>query len=347
MQGERTEAGAGRAIEAAWARRHGASASAGPQRETTAVGSGSDAGAKPEADRPPTDDDGQQGGIAGPGYPVADRDGTEPGAIEELENDGWADLDLDGDDEGPMDDGDPGPGGVPGAGLAPPEAGRLSIEEEPFDTSILPDAHAEKAAWNRARLAAAEPGAFGGPEQGDDPALDPAARSVPAPDLDPDLPVRGEGAERLGDIAGTGGGAGEEGRRMGLGRRGTETQHGDLSLRPEHEELDPDVIPEVALGEQVGAFEDEGTVIPEGGPVLPEHRDFLQDGADEEIPLEERLLDGEGEDPSFAGGEIGTVESLEPEDLNETDDITRSFEETRADLNDSADGNERHGGRDD
>jgi hypothetical protein len=358
MQGK-PKAGAGRAIEAAFARQRGlggggsAGGDAEARSESSAVNRQS--GGPSSGAEDGTGD--QQAGIAGPGYPVADRDGADPGEMQNLENDEWADMDLDGDDEGAMDDGDGG--GTLRAELAPPEAGGLSIEEEPFDTSILSGTREDKAAWNRERLKAAAPGEFGGPEQADDPALDPDSGAGRAgQDRDDPRLQTGEadeaelstdparlGAQGRGGNTGFGGDVGQDRdeRRQGLGSRGTEAGHGRMSLRPEDERLDPDFEGEVALGEEMAMPEDGGTQLPDPDPFLPEHRDFRQDGADDEIPLEERLIAGEGEDPSFLGGEIGTVESLEPEDLNETDDIATDFEDMRDRLNDSMDGNERHG----
>jgi hypothetical protein len=112
---------------------------------------------------------------------------------------------------------------------------------------------------------------------------------------------------------------------------------GELAAR--HTGRDPE-HGRVALSEEVGAFRDDSAVLRGPQPFLPEHRNFLEGELDDNIPLEERLLDGGGEDPSFYLGEVGFAEDLEMEQLNATtDDISNAFEDQRF-ANDAGDGNE-------
>lgn len=336
--------------------------------------------------------------IEGPGYPAEDMDDEDDldgdedeGLLSDDEDDGRDDefsevADIDADVQA----------------VAPPELGDAPIEDEDGDTSILGDGHADKAAWNRRRIAAmqdteAEPDVgdtFGSQAvlgHGDTPdvlssdlSLLPGGRTpgssedmgygggAPSEDVDPDVPGLDTGDGRLDELTegtnddaqdqledaadaldddtnddlGTAGAPGRQARaddadvRAQLSPSSPGTGHGGGGyLGHADGDASPEALDRMALGEEVGAFRDDSVLLSDGTPFLPEHRDFLDGGMDDDIPLEERLLDGGGEDPSFALGETGFAEDLEMEDLNETDDISNRFEDQRV-ADDSMDGNE-------
>lgn len=254
--------------------------------------------------------------MQGAGYPSEDRDDVDP----EDEEDG-PDLDED-DDEDEFDDGDDETLNV-GAQVAP-EEGPVPIEEEVLDLSLL-EANVDKAAWNRERVAhlqeAEDAGETPNPRNPSDaPAIAPTG-SVGS------FGTGGEGSEP--DL-----GVGAPNERVDPGIPGLETGDGIL------DELEDrtDVREQEHIEDAVDGL-DASMRLPDGQPDLPEHRFEPDDG----ISLEEQLVARDGED-SLLGTEVGFVEDLEPERLNEDDNVSRRFEDDRDRLSDSMDGNERRGG---
>lgn len=377
-----------------------------PQQAQVASGPAAGASAGTSSGNPRSADAGpQETTIEGPGYPSEDMDDVD----EEM-----GDEDFDPDEDEGLLSGDEDDDEVDEfsdiadvdddvQALAPPELGDAPIEEEVGDTSILGDGHADKAAWNRERVAAmqaqevnAETDTFGSqavlghgetpdvlvadlallPEAGLSGGRTPGSSEdmgygggAPNEDVDPDVPGLDTGDGMLDDLTeGTDDDAqdqledaadalddpepGDAAHAPGRQARADDpliraqmmpsspgTGHGDTGeLGAKSGGKDPE-HGRVALGEEVGAFRDDSVVLTDGTPFLPEHRSFLEGEMDDDIPLEERLLDGGGEDPSFALGEVGFAEDLEMEDLNQTDNISSRFEDQRV-ADDSMDGNE-------
>ena len=282
------------------------------------------------------------GGAEGP--PLVGADPDDEDDDEEAIGD---EMDDEDDDDEEMDDEEEGLQLGEGATMAPLEAGDMSIEDEPFDTSILPDAHAGKAAWNRERLAA-----MPADDEGVSLARTPGSSEdmgygggAPNEDVDPDLPGLDTGDGMLDDLAGDV----EEDEDAHV-----EDAAGALDASGG---VDVDALSAMAdaiLGEDddfadLGQDRDRGAGGRIAGATLLEHpdgqftpsdNDDLDEGA---VPREDLILAGEGEDPMFAGVEMGVMDGLDMEGLNETDDIARDLEDQRADMDDAASGNERQG----
>lgn len=269
-------------------------------------------------------DDGQEDSIEGPGYPAEDMDDLEDDEDDESDPEGLETGDgmleelmvpPGGDALGGDRDADPNLNGGHGISMQAPEEGPVPIEDEPTDLSIIGHGHEDKAAWNRERVAHLQ-------EIEDDEA--PARETA-----------TGSG---LGGAAVAGVAEGFEG-----GLASPTLDQGDDAFDAELSE-EEEILGDIALDDLPGDLREDATIMdPDDGPMLPEHRELPED----DLLLEERLVATPGEDPLVAGAEFGTVEDLEAEDSNMTDDISRDFEDQRDSLSDSMDGNERRGGVED
>jgi hypothetical protein len=342
-------AGAGRAVNAAFNRRR-PEGSPAPRTETT----------------------GQQDlRIEGAGYPSEDMDDVDPEGDETADDDGYRDEDEDdveeedddgyrvkeeeqgletgdgqlpelmperdslasslepgggqleqllvppsGDALGGDRDSDPNLNGGHGISMIAPEEGPIRIEDEPTDTSIIGHGHEDKAAWNRDRV----------------------AHLQDIEDEEGDLRDATSEAMGLGGAAVSGELPGWEG-----GTASTVLAQGvDPEFNDELSEME-EVLGDMRLDDAADVLDDESINDPNNTPFLPEHRDL----PDDNMAIEERLIATEGEDILSSGPELGVVEELEGEDLNQTDSISRTYEDTREFMDDAMEGNERRGGVED
>lgn len=322
------QAGAGRAISAAFSR----------NRTTPAAGGGGLGGSARDEQKK---EDGQQEDFQGAGYPTEDRDDVDPEDPEEdaLEDDEDDDLEDDdgriheegletgdgmleelmtppgGDALGGDRDTDPNLNGGHGIRMQAPEEGPVPIEAEPTDLSIVGHGHEGKAAWNRERVAHLQ-------EMEND-----------------ERDVRDGTAEQAG-LGGAAVAGALEGWERGIASptldQGDDVFDAELSEESE-------VLGDMRLGDAADVLRDASLTGPDNRPFLPEHREL----PDEDRPIEERLIATDGEDALSAGAEIGVAGDLEMEDLNQTDTITRRFEEQRDSMDSAMDGNERRGGVED
>lgn len=265
--------------------------------------------------------------------------GADPDDDDEDEIGSDDDDDLD-DDEGmdEVEDDDEGMT-LDSAATAPLEAGDMAIEDEPFDTSILGDGHADKAAWNRERLASLptddDAGRGRTPGSSEDMGY---GGGAPNEDVDPDLPGLDTGDGMLDDLADET--EEEEDDHLsdaasGLDDEDPKAHMADAILGDDGEFSDFGADPDRGAGGRVAS--DALTIDPDGQPELFGNGD-LDDG---DMSPEDLIIAVDGEDPLLAGVELGFLEELDMEGLNETDDISRDLEDQRADMDDSASGNER------
>ncbi|WP_210527069.1 hypothetical protein [Rubellimicrobium arenae] len=359
------QAGAGRAINAAFSRRRPEDATA-PQAETTGQqdlrieGAGypsedrddvdpvapeeDEDGYRDDDNDPDTfdedeDDDGYRRGSDAPGletgdgqlqemmpdsdsFPVAgggaaDRSGDAPGLetgdgqLEELM------VPPGGDALGGDRDTDPNLNGGHGIRMNAPEEGEVPIEDEDTDGSIIGHGHEDKAAWNRERVAHLQD-----LENDERDLRDATSESAGV-----------GGAVLAGALEGW-----EGGDASTVVAQGVDDEF-DPELS-EEEEIAGDMTIEGMAGDILA---DDSIIDPNNTPFLPEHRDL----PDDNLSLEEKLIATPGEDPLSAGAEVGVNEEMEAEDLNQTDSISRLYEDTREFLDDAMAGNERKGGVED
>ena len=323
--------GAGRAVNAAFSR----------NRTMPAGGGGGLAGDARDGRK----SDQQQEDLQGAGYPTEDRDDVDPkpgqgdqdgyrtedDEVETEDDDGYrrneeaegletGDGMLEelmvppgGDKLGGDRDTDPNLNGGHGIRMRAPEEGPVPIEDEPTDLSIVGHGHEDKASWNRDRISMLQ-----GMENDERDTRDATSEAV------------GLGGAAVAGVA--------EGWEGGIASRtldqGDDAFDDELS---EEEEVLGDLavedMPEDVLG-------DDSIRDPNNTPFLPEHRDL----PDDNLSLEELLVATPGEDVLSSGAEIGVNEEMEAEDLNQTDSISRTFEDTREFMDDAMDGNERRGG---
>lgn len=251
-------------------------------------------------------------GRTGPGRRADEAPGLETGdgQLEEL-------LDPPGgDDLGGDRDSDPNLNGGHGISMTAPEEGPIPIEDEPTDTSIIGHGHEDKAAWNRERVAHLQD-------------IEDDEREV--------RPATSE-ALGLGGAALAGSLEGWEGGNASVTLEEANDPEFDDELSEEEE-----VLGDMRLDDAQDVLDDESVNDPNNMPFLPEHRDL----PDDNVSIEERLIGTDGEDSISAGAELGVVEELEMEDLNETDNISQAFEDQRLTMDDAAEGNERRGGVED
>ncbi|MBP1805747.1 hypothetical protein [Rubellimicrobium aerolatum] len=324
-------AGAGRAINAAFSRR------------------------RPDEPAPQVLTTGQQDTrIEGPGYPSEDRDDVDPEDGPEDEEDDLDDDDLDAEDDiddegaeleededgyrrggeapgletgdGQLDelmvppggdalggdrDTDPNLNGGHGIVMTAPEEGPIPIEDEPTDTSIIGHGHEDKAAWNRERIAHLQ-------------------------DLENDERDLRDATSESAGVGGAVLAGAAEGWEGGDASPTIPTDDRfDAELSEEEE-----VLGDLRLDDAGDVMGDDSIVDPNNTPFLPEHRDL----PDDNLSLEEQLIATPGEDILSSGAEIGVNEEMEAEDLNQSDSISRLYEDTREFLDDSMAGNERKGG---
>ena len=248
-------------------------------------------------------------GRTGPGRRADEAPGLETGdgQLEEL-------LDPPGGDAlGGDRDSDPNLNGGHGIQMTAPEEGPIAIEDEPTDLSIIGHGHEDKAAWNRDRVAHLQ-------------------------DIEDDeREVRPATSESLGLGGAALAGAldGWEGGNASATLEQSNDPEFDDELSEEEE-----VLGDLRLEDAQDVLDDESVNDPNNMPFLPEHRDL----PDDNVSIEERLIATDGEDSISAGAELGVVEELEMEDLNETDNISQAFEDQRLAMDDAAEGNERRGG---
>ena len=284
--------------------------------------------------------DGQQDRFQGAGYPTEDRDDVDPKPgrgdedVTRREDDGGTrrgeeaegletgdgmleDLMTPpgGDDLGGDRDTDPNLNGGHGIRMRAPEEGPIPIEDEPTDLSVIGHGHEDKAAWNRDRVAHLQ---------------------------------EMENDER--DIRpGTSGQAGLGGAALGGVLEGWEGGNASPTIDQGDDEFDAElseeeeVLGEMQLEDAGDVLDDDSIVDPNNTPFLPEHRDH----PDPDMSIEERLLATPGEDVLSSGPEVGVLEELDMEDLNETDNIEEAWEAARSGMDDAMDGNERRGGVED
>lgn len=316
-------AGAGRAINAAFSR-----------NRTTPAGSGGGVAGSARDD--------QQEDFQGAGYPSEDMDDLDP---EDDDDDDLDEGDGDGEEEGyQLDPEGAGPGletreamleelmvppggdrlggdrdtdpnlnGGHGIRLRAPEEGPIPIEDEPTDTSIIGHGHEDKAHWNRDRVAHLQE------LENDERDL----RDATSEDVG------------LGGAALSGAAQGWQG-----GIASPTLDQGDPAFDDELSE-EEEVLGDATIDDLPEDVRDDESVFdPNNTPFLPEHRDL----PDDNLSLEEKLIATPGEDILSSGPEVGVNEELEAEDLNQTDDISRSYEDTREFLDDAQEGNERRGG---
>ncbi|TNC50163.1 hypothetical protein FHG66_09405 [Rubellimicrobium rubrum] len=328
-------AGAGRAINAAFSRRRPEGEPA-PQVQTTGQ---------------------QDTRIEGAGYPSEDRDDVDP-EIETEDDDGYrdADNDLDNDDDaedaeeadedgyrtsddteaetlganpdalqdvlvppggdalGGNRDTDPNLNGGHGIQMTAPEEGPVPIEDEPTDLSIIGHGHEDKAAWNRERVAHLQD-------------LENDERDL----RDATSEDAGVGGAVLGGVM-----QGWEG-----GDASPTIDQGDDPTFDSELSEEEEVLGDMAIDDMAEDVMEDGSIRdPNNMPFLPEHRAM----PDDNLSLEEQLIATPGEDVLSSGAEIGVNEELEAEELNQTDSISRTYEDTREFLDDSMAGNERKGG---
>jgi hypothetical protein len=333
------EVGAGRAINAAFSR----------NRTTPAAGGGGIGG-----DAQASDDDGQQEDFQGAGYPTEDMDDVDPRDEDDAteDDDGYRDEDEDEDDvEEEDDDGyrvnedaegletgdgmleelmvppggdalggdrntDPNLNGGHGIRMNAPEEGPMPIEDEPTDLSIIGHGHEGKAAWNRERIAMLQ-----GMENDERDTRDATSEAV------------GLGGAAVAGVA--------EGWEGGIAS--PTLDQGDDAFEDELSE-EEEVLGDMAIEDMADDILDDDSIRdPNNMPFLPEHRDL----PDDNLSLEEQLIATPGEDILSSGAEIGVNEELEAEDLNQTDSITRTYEDTREFMDDAMEGNERRDGVED
>lgn len=338
------EAGAGRAINAAFGRRRPADGAEGG----SAGGPGRDLkGATGMRDGEPGED-GQEDRIEGPGYPSEDMDDVDPrdeddetddddgyrddDDVEEEDDDGYrvkeegletGDGMLEelmtppgGDDLGGDRDTDPNLNGGHGLRMNAPEEGPVPIEDEPTDLSVIGHGHEDKAAWNRERIAMLQ-----GIENEERDLRDATSEDA------------GLGGAALAGVL-----KGWEG-----GIASPTVDQGDDTFDDELSE-EEEVVGDIAVDDMpADVMNDESIDDPNNMPFLPEHRDL----PDDNLSLEEQLIATPGEDILSSGPEIGVNEELEAEDLNQTDSITRTYEDTREFMDDAMEGNERRDGVED
>ncbi len=352
------EAGAGRAINAAFERRHPADeaeghGTAGPGRDLRGATGMRDDGGRTDGGGGRTDGDGQEDRIEGPGYPSEDMDDVDPrdeddeaddddgyrdeddGDLEEEDDDGYrvneeaegletGDGMLEelmvppgGDDLGGDRDTDPNLNGGHGIEMQAPEEGPIPIEDEPTDLSIIGHGHEDKAAWNRERIAMLQ-----GMENDERDVRDATSEQAGA-----------GGAVLSGVLEGWEGGTASP----------TVAQEIDPAFDDELSEME-EVVGDITVDDMPeDVLDDDSIRDPNNMPFLPEHRDL----PDDNLSLEEQLIATPGEDILSSGAEIGVNEELEAEDLNQTDSITRTYEDTREFMDDAMEGNERRDGVED
>ncbi|EYD77542.1 hypothetical protein Rumeso_00708 [Rubellimicrobium mesophilum DSM 19309] len=253
---------------------------------------------------------------SGNGAAGAGRDGSAPGMetgdgqLEELL------VPPGGDDLGGDRDSDPNLNGGHGISMMAPEEGPIPIEDEPTDTSIIGHGHEDKAAWNRDRVAHLQ-------------------------DIEDD---EGDLRDATSEAMGLGGAVlgGELKGWEGGDASPTVDQGVDPRFDDELSETE-EVLGDMQIEDAPDVLDDESIDDPNNMPFLPEHRDLPDDNVD----LEERLIATDGEDVLSSGPELGVVEELEAEDLNETDNISQAFEDQREFMDDAMEGNERRGGVED
>lgn len=338
-----SEAGAGRAINAAFDRRRSGDGggTGGPGRDRLG-GTGADEG------RP--GNDGQEDHIEGPGYPSADMDDVVPQNDDDETDDDDGYRDEDSDVEGEDDDGyrvheegletgdgmleelmippggdalggdrdtDPSLNGGHGIRMLAPEEGDRPIEEEDTEDSVIGHGHEDKAAWNRERVEMLQ-----GTENDARDVRDGTSEAV------------GLGGAVLGGVA--------EGWEGGV-TSPTVAQGVDPAFDDELSETE-EVVGDATVDDMPeDVMDDDSVRDPNNTPFLPEHRDL----PDDNLSLEEQLIATPGEDILSSGAEIGVNEELEAEDLNQTDSITRTYEDTREFIDDTMEGNERRDGVED
>ncbi len=326
------EAGAGRAINAAFSR-----------NRTTPAGSGGGVGGDAHDGR----QDDQQEDFQGAGYPSEDMDDVDPededdeeGGLDDDDDDDDDDeegyqLDREGDEPGlETGDGmleelmvppggdklggdrdtDPNLNGGHGIRMNAPEEGPIPIEDEPTDTSIIGHGHEDKAAWNRERIAHLQE------LENDERDL----RDATSEDV-------GLGGAALAGVA--------EGWEGGIASPTLDQGDSDFdSELSEEEEILGDIaiedMPEDVLAD--GSIRD-----PNNTPFLPEHRSE----PDYNMSLEEQLIATPGEDILSSGAEIGVLEETDEVPINQTDSISRTYEDQREFMDDAMDGNERRNNR--
>ena len=249
-------------------------------------------------------------GSAGTGRSTASGMETGDGQLEELL------VPPGGDALGGDRDTDPNLNGGHGISMMAPEEGPIAIEDEPTDTSIIGHGHEDKAAWNRERV----------------------SHLQDIEDEEGDLRDATSEAMGLGGAAVSGELQGWEG-----GTASTVLAQGvDPEFNHELSEME-EVLGDMRLEDAEDVLDDESINDANNTPFLPEHRDL----PDDNMAIEERLIATEGEDILSSGPELGVVEELEGEDLNQTDSISRTYEDTREFMDDAMDGNERRGGVED
>jgi hypothetical protein len=321
------EAGAGRAINAAFHR-----------SRTTPAGSGGGVGGDAHDAR----QDDQQEDFQGAGYPSEDMDDVDPEEDDDEDDaDGDDDeeegyeLDRDGDEAGlETGDGmleelmvppggdrlggdrdtDPNLNGGHGISMQAPEEGPIPIEIEPTDTSIIGHGHEDKAAWNRERIAMLQ-----GLENDERDLRDATSEDV------------GLGGAALAGAA--------EGWEGGVASRALD--QGDDEFDDELSE-EEEVLGDLAIEDMPEDVLADGSIRdPNNTPFLPEHRSE----PDYNMSLEEQLIATPGEDILSSGAEIGVLEETEEVPINQTDSITRTYEDQREFMDDAMDGNERRNGQ--
>jgi hypothetical protein len=312
------QAGAGRAINAAFSRHYPPASepdARGGLQDTRIEGAGypsedmDDVDPEDEDDEDLDDDDAdEEDGDEEEGYQLEPADlETNERALEEMM------TPPGGDDLGGDRDTDPNLNGGHGIRMQAPEEGPIPIEVEPTDTSIIGHGHEDKAAWNRDRVAHLQ-------EMEDD---EREVRDATSEDA-------GLGGAALAGVL--------QGWEGGVASR-TLDQGDDAFDRELSEE--EEVLGDMAIEDLPEDVErDDSIEDPNNTPFLPEHRDL----PDDNLSLEEKLIATPGEDILSSGPEIGVNEELEMEDLNQTDSISRTYEDQREFLDDAMDGNERRDG---
>ncbi len=313
------DAGAGRAINAVFSR-----------NRTTAAGT--DGGVSGDAHDARKDD--QQEDFQGAGYPSEDMDDVDPEDDDEDDEDGdesgrendepgletgdgmLEDLMVPpgGDRLGGDRDTDPNLNGGHGIRMQAPEEGPIPIEDEPTDTSIIGHGHEDKAAWNRERIAMLQ-----GMENDERDLRDATSEDV-----------------GLGGAAVAGVAEGWEG-----GVASPTLDQGDDEFDSELSE-EEEVLGDIAIEDMPeDILADSSIRDPNNSPFLPEHRSE----PDYNMSLEEQLIATPGEDILSSGAEIGVLEETDEVPINQTDSISRTYEDQREFMDDAMDGNERRNGQ--